>query len=288
MTKLVAMLILLGACLLIPHGAGAAEATAQEAGKELGAILAWRLGPEAIEERCRSADPEGAQVRKEALNTWLTKNEPLIQAVNLSFAPVDVGRTDEQSCALLQVGRDSWLLTEAWWATSNRRPGLVTMVRWSWAYLWKVTGQLRWAAWQRLRRLKAEEPDATQPALWARWVEEEVGRKVGATVTRERRQVEGRHARALESLSASVAHEIRNPVTAAKSLVQQIAEDPTSTTNAEYARVAAAELDRVERSVSHLLRYAREEPLTLAETDLEDVVRGALETDPERPRAIGG
>jgi signal transduction histidine kinase len=116
------------------------------------------------------------------------------------------------------------------------------------------------------------------PALWARWVEAEVGRKVGASVTRERRNVEGRHARALESLSASVAHEIRNPVTAAKSLVQQIAEDPTSTTNAEYARVAAAELDRVERSVSHLLRYAREEPLTLTETDLEDVVRGALET----------
>jgi hypothetical protein len=97
--------------------------------------------------------------------------EPLIQAVDLSFAPVDVGRTDQQSCALLQVGRASWLLTEAWWATSNRRPGLVTMVRWSWAYLRKVTGQLQWAAWQRLRRLRAQEPDATQPALWARWVD---------------------------------------------------------------------------------------------------------------------
>lgn len=81
---------LLGACLLAPHvaGAGAEEATAQEAGKELGAILAWRLGPEAIEEHCRAADPDGAQVRKDALNAWLAKNEQLIKAVDSRVASI--------------------------------------------------------------------------------------------------------------------------------------------------------------------------------------------------------
>ena len=68
-----------------------------------------------------------------------------------------------------------------------------------------------------------------------------------------------REARALSELSASIAHEIRNPITAAKSLVQQIRESPAAPENAEYARVAVEELDRVERSISHLLRYAREE-----------------------------
>ena len=72
------------------------------------------------------------------LQRWHQAREatgPVLQAVNLSFAPVDVGRTDEQSAALLNVGLDTWVLTEAWWATSNRRPGLGTMLRWSWAYL---------------------------------------------------------------------------------------------------------------------------------------------------------
>jgi hypothetical protein len=88
MIKRVAMLTALGTCLLVPHGASAAEATAQEAGKELGAILAWRLGPEAIEERCRAADPEGAQVRKEALNAWMAKNDLLIKAVDSRVAAI--------------------------------------------------------------------------------------------------------------------------------------------------------------------------------------------------------
>lgn len=98
----------------------------------------------------------------------------------------------------------------------------------------------------------------------------------------ERRRIEGRHARALEELSASIAHEIRNPITAAKSLVQQISEDPTSADNVEYAKVALGELERVERSVSHLLKYARDEELVLADVDLADVVGGALDALSDR------
>jgi signal transduction histidine kinase len=120
------------------------------------------------------------------------------------------------------------------------------------------------------------------PLLRRRWVADEVGKRLSAGATEVRRSVEGRHARALEQLSASVAHEIRNPVTAARSLVQQIAEDPSSPSNAEYAKVATAELDRVERSISHLLRYAREEPLSLREADLEEIADSALETLRER------
>jgi signal transduction histidine kinase len=120
------------------------------------------------------------------------------------------------------------------------------------------------------------------PVLRRHWVEKEVGQKLHDSVTLERRAVEGRHARALEALSASVAHEIRNPVTAVKSLVQQIAEDPTSPANAEYAKIAVGELDRVERAVSHLLRYAREEPLSLRDANLAEVFASALSTMRER------
>ena len=80
----------------------------------------------------------------------------------------------------------------------------------------------------------------------------------------------------IDELSASIAHEIRNPIAAAKSLVQQMGEDPTSVENVEYANVALEELDRVERRILHLLKYAKEEDYTLAPANLATVVDSAL------------
>ena len=120
------------------------------------------------------------------------------------------------------------------------------------------------------------------PGLRERLVREEVERQVETGVTRERRQLADEHAQRLEALSASIAHEIRNPITAAKSLVQQMGEDPRSGENVEYAKVALEELDRVERSISHLLRFAREEEMRLGEVRLAEVVRSAFDTLAER------
>jgi signal transduction histidine kinase len=100
-------------------------------------------------------------------------------------------------------------------------------------------------------------------------------------------QTDARPSRSLEELSAAIAHEIRNPITAAKSLVQQMAEDPASPRNAEYASVAVAELDRVERSIVHLLRFARDEAVEIADMEMGDVVRTAAETLRERATKAG-
>lgn len=80
----------------------------------------------------------------------------------------------------------------------------------------------------------------------------------------------------LDELSSTIAHEIRNPIAAAKSLVQQMGEDPQSVENVEYARVALDELDRVERRISHLLKFAKEEDYVLAPVNIATVVDGAL------------
>jgi len=80
----------------------------------------------------------------------------------------------------------------------------------------------------------------------------------------------------IDELSSTIAHEIRNPVAAAKSLVQQMGEDPTSVENVEYAKVALAELDRVERRISHLLKYAKEEDYDFALVSVATVVDAAL------------
>jgi signal transduction histidine kinase len=125
------------------------------------------------------------------------------------------------------------------------------------------------------------------PGLRRRYIEREVSRAVERNVPRERRSIEDKHVRSLEELSASIAHEIRNPITAAKSLVQQMGEDPASLENVDYAKVALDELDRVERSVAHLLRYAREEDIHLTEVRLADLVTSALETFRNRAAETG-
>jgi signal transduction histidine kinase len=125
------------------------------------------------------------------------------------------------------------------------------------------------------------------PALRRRWIEGEVQGRLASGLVDERRALEGKHARSLELLSASIAHEIRQPITAAKSLVQQMGEDPSSPENLEYAKVALEELDRVERSVSHLLRFAREEELAFATVRIEGVVDAALETVRARLEGLG-
>jgi signal transduction histidine kinase len=125
------------------------------------------------------------------------------------------------------------------------------------------------------------------PTLREQWIQKEVGERVDANVSSERKQAETRHVRSLESLSASIAHEIRNPITAAKSLVAQMGEDPISNANIEYASVALDELDRVERSISHLLRYARDEDLTVSSVSMADIVHSALDTFRDRINAEG-
>ena len=125
------------------------------------------------------------------------------------------------------------------------------------------------------------------PDLRKRWTDTELRRRMPEEVSRSRRELENRHARHLEHLSASIAHEIRNPITAAKSLLQQMGEDPHSHENVEYAHVALQELERVERSISHLLRYARDEELQPRELRFADVVHSALDTLHDRIERAG-
>lgn len=125
------------------------------------------------------------------------------------------------------------------------------------------------------------------PRLRERWIEREVQQRVSRDVRREREVLAAEHTRSLEELSASIAHDIRNPIAAARSLVQQMGEDPGSPENVEYARVALDELGRVERSISHLLRYARDEALRPAPMRVTEPLDASLETQRERVARLG-
>ncbi len=114
-----------------------------------------------------------------------------------------------------------------------------------------------------------------------RWIHERVfepaiAREVQREVKLEKEVLRTEKQASLDELTASFAHEIRNPIAAAKSLVQQMGEDPTSNENVEYAKVALDELARVERSVSHLLKYAKETDYSFENVGLAAVLDHAL------------
>lgn len=110
---------------------------------------------------------------------WLTswyrargESAPQLSSVALSFSPIDVGETDSLPRAtLLLPNGDSWVLAEAWWAASNRRPGFLTMIRWSGRHLGEILIQLWWAAHQRFHRWLHPRPDSTDPSFLARFID---------------------------------------------------------------------------------------------------------------------
>jgi signal transduction histidine kinase len=88
------------------------------------------------------------------------------------------------------------------------------------------------------------------------------------TVSVERSLAHAEKLATIGELAARFAHDIRNPVTAARSLAQQLARDPAAPENAEHAGIILTELERVERQVRDLLRFARREEYQLAPVDL--------------------
>ncbi len=80
---------------------------------------------------------------------------------------------------------------------------------------------------------------------------------------------------AIGELTARIAHDIRNPVTAARSLAQQLASETGAPFHDEHALILE-ELERVERQVAALLRFARREELRLEPVDVGELVRGTL------------
>src|SRR5262249_24384172 len=82
---------------------------------------------------------------------------------------------------------------------------------------------------------------------------------------------------AIGELAARFAHEVRNPVTAARSLAQQLSREPAAPMNAEHAALILTELERVERQVAALLRFARREEFRFEPVDLSALVRATAD-----------
>ncbi len=119
--------------------------------------------------------------------------------------------------------------------------------------------------------------------LWA------AARRRTSEVERLRREVaESEHLAAVGRLAGSVAHEVRNPLSALRGLVQFLAKDAEpGSRKAEYADVAVSEVDRLERVVSSLLEYTRPREPRRVSMDLAESLSGTVTIMRDDPRAQG-
>ncbi|MBF0524346.1 MAG: PAS domain-containing protein [Deltaproteobacteria bacterium] len=82
---------------------------------------------------------------------------------------------------------------------------------------------------------------------------------------------------AVGRLAAGVAHEIRNPLSSIKGFAQLFKKDfPNGTPKGEYLDIMIKEIDRLNRTISDLLTYAKPKPPNLKHGDLNSLVEKTL------------
>ena len=117
----------------------------------------------------------------------------------------------------------------------------------------------------------------------------EDARLVEENVLLERKLAHGERLAALGQMAAAVAHEVKNPLSAIKSIAQVMREDEHIT--GEYARdldLIVGETERLSRSVTQLLSFARHTPPAGAPAHADELARSlvALFQSDARARAI--
>ncbi len=127
---------------------------------------------------------------------------------------------------------------------------------------------------------------AAAVAAWGMWA---AARRRSREVDQLKKEVaEAGHLAAVGRLAASVAHEVRNPLSAVRGLVQYLAKNFEPGSNqAEYAQAAVEEVDRLERVVSGLLDYSRPREVRFVETDLAESLHSVAALLRDDPRAQG-
>lgn len=106
----------------------------------------------------------------------------------------------------------------------------------------------------------------------------EDSRLVEENVRLERQLAQGERLAALGQMAATVAHEVKNPLSAIKSIAQVMREDESL--NREYARdlsMIVGETDRLSRSVTQLLSFARSTPSSVPPGRADELVRTVVE-----------
>src|SRR5260370_46622 len=99
-------------------------------------------------------------------------------------------------------------------------------------------------------------------------------RLANANVQLERRLAEGERLAALGQMAATVAHEVKNPLSAIKSIAQVMSEDQAlKVQHARDLSLIVGETDRLSKSVTQLLSFASKQPPAAAPSSTDELLR---------------
>jgi signal transduction histidine kinase len=105
----------------------------------------------------------------------------------------------------------------------------------------------------------------------------ETGRLVEGKIQLERELAERTRMASLGQMAATVAHNIKNPLSSIKTIVQLMQEDEGLTsTHGQDLSLINSEIDRLTHSVSQLLKFSKPTVLTAARVDLGEVLERIL------------
>ena len=105
----------------------------------------------------------------------------------------------------------------------------------------------------------------------------ETGRLVEGKIQLERELAERSRMASLGQMAATVAHNIKNPLSSIKTIVQLMQEDEGLTsTHGQDLSLINSEIDRLTHSVSQLLKFSKPTVLTAARVDLGEVLERIL------------
>lgn len=103
---------------------------------------------------------------------------------------------------------------------------------------------------------------------------------IGNDVTQKKRDAEvilkSEKMSVVGELAASIAHEIRNPLTSIKGFVQILQEDEGNRSNREHLRVMSEEIDRINEVVGELLLIAKPQVENVVSVDLQSVLEDVM------------
>jgi two-component system sensor histidine kinase HydH len=93
---------------------------------------------------------------------------------------------------------------------------------------------------------------------------------------------------ALGKMAAGVAHEVRNPLSSIKGFATLLGSRFTAESEeGEAARLLINEVERLNRSITELLTYARPLPLTIAEVEIEPFIEASLKLIQSDAKELG-